>query len=167
MATRPLTPIPSLRPAPRRKKPKDVGLRSERGHIFLYVIGTDDESFSKVGVSTCPYRRMKDLQPKCRGELRMCYMAEFERADGFRVEAAFHRMCREEDRRIEGEWVQYKRGELTKLIRTLASVEAAPILSEVGDTGEVSETDGLRGLGSCLGTAAFDLGITPPRRGIT
>lgn len=162
MANRPFTPIPSLKPAPRRKKPRGNSVRADAGHIFLYVVGTEDEAFSKVGVSTRPYERMKDLQHRCRGELRMCYMAEFERADGFRVETAIHRMCREEDRRIEGEWIKYKRGELTGLIRRMAEVESASILSEVGDTGEVREDGGGSPIEGSL-SGAGTIGIKRPQ----
>ena len=148
MADRQLDDVFGIRPVPKRRKngslkrpdPMKQKLRAmhecDKHSICIYVIGPDDESVSKVGVSRAPYRRLMDLQRQGGPELRLCYFAEVERAEGFMVERHFHDLRRMKGETIKGEWFRRPRALLTRELRQLMQVLDVTPRMEVGDTGE-------------------------------
>ena len=155
MAERQLDDVFGIRPVPKRNKRgvsrdklkagqdkfRDL-YRAKPGNICLYVLGPDDSSVSKVGVSQHPYRRMTDFREWNGQALRMCYIAEMTRAQGFSVEAQFHRACRGQGLSVEGEWVSVPRAELTRLIRGIIASSGISMVNELGDTGETASGEG-------------------------
>lgn len=148
MADRHLDDVFGLRPVPKRKCTDHKGNRLKEAHscapdrICIYVLGPDDPSVSKVGVSRTPYCRMRALRNWRGQELRMCYFAGVSRSEGYQIETAYHAQRKECGEQIEGEWVRAHRAGITKTIRAImADMGVVPSI-EVGDTGEQEDGDG-------------------------
>lgn len=138
-----------INPIPRRSrqnpgKARLVDLyKCEEGKICIYIIGPNDERYSKVGVSRTPYNRLKSLG-KWRGqELRICYFAEIGLHDGFKIEKIYHTRCKQRGEHVEGEWICAERKSITRDIRAIMADLSLTPSAEFGDTGDDRIVDDL------------------------
>lgn len=148
MAERQLDDVFGIRPVPKRHKSGNLRVRpawvkeaeslhlAPEGRICIYIIGPDDERVSKIGVSRAPYRRMVELKDWQGKQLRMCFFAEMARAEGFAVEAAYHRIRRANGETVMGEWVSVPRQIITKQISEIIRDLGITPSHQAGDTGD-------------------------------
>ena len=70
----------------------------------LYIIQTDDEEYTKIGISKNPHKRLKQLQTGNPRKLNLMIHYPVEGGDPYRIEKQIHEHFSRY--RVEGEWFQ-------------------------------------------------------------
>jgi len=174
MATKPIIPIPELKPVPRRslksthrgraRRKKLKGIHHAKpGNICLYVIGPDSDCISKVGVSEAPYARLTELEYGIQLSLNVFFFVEIPRADGFKVEALFHENCRRMGHTYKGEWIASPRAGLTSELKRIVKEVGSVGSFEVGNTLDDRKSDGDHLISGQFERSSVELGVTPQK----